>query len=90
MAFPDGIWANKPPANAPKFVLANVNIDKDRLMGWLNDNVDEKGRARLTLKISRAGKYYLEVNDWKPSGDGGGVPVARPEDFEPQDDDLPF
>jgi len=87
MAFPSGIRVYKPVATAPKFVLANVNIDRSELVEWLDQQPEDK--VRLTLKISKAGKYYFEVNDWKPTAQDD-VPVAQPSDFDPPDDDLPF
>jgi hypothetical protein len=35
-------------------------------IGWIKENLNEKGYVNLDLKKSKEGKIYLQKNDWKP------------------------
>ena len=65
----DGLWFNLPHDNAPDFVKGSIKINLERFSVWLvaNDNLkDEDGNLRFSLKQSRAGKAYAEVDTYKP------------------------
>ena len=62
--FPNGIKAFKPNDKAPEFVKADILINKSELIQWLGDKDNE---VKLTLKLSKGGTYYLEVNEYKKS-----------------------
>lgn len=61
--FPNGIKAFKPNDKAPEFVKADIIINKSELIQWLDDKDNE---VKLTVKLSKGGTYYLEVNEYKP------------------------
>ena len=88
--FVNGMWFNKPNENAPDFVIADINISVDRFIEWLNEQEkSEKGIVRITGKRSKGGKYYAELNDWKPAKND--VPIAdQTGSGGSNDDDLPF
>ena len=62
--FPQGIIAKLPHENAPDFVKFSLSLNKPSLMQWLNTKNEEW--INLQAKISREGKFYLEVDNWKP------------------------
>jgi hypothetical protein len=79
--FPKGLFFNLPHNNAPDFVKGAVNIKRDSFIEWLKTQ-DET--VNIDLKISREGKAYAQVNEWKPEkqapkiddsfDDSGGLP----------------
>lgn len=74
--FVNGLSARKPHENAPNFVIADISANVVSLHEWLNANqglANEKGFINLQLKESKAGKFYIAVNDYKPKNE---VPVG--------------
>lgn len=69
--FPKGIMIFSPHENAPDFIKADIIIHPDKLFEWLGDNADllqDVGygdQLRLTLKESKAGELYCDVNTFK-------------------------
>lgn len=69
--FPKGIMIFSPHENAPDYIKADIIIHPDKLFEWLGDNADllqDVGygdQLRLTLKESRAGELYCDVNTFK-------------------------
>ena len=61
----DGLIAKKPHENAPDFLIANVSIKVEELKKFLDDN-QENGWVNIDIKESKGGKYYADLNDWKP------------------------
>ncbi len=66
--FPNGIYFNLPKEKAPDFVKGNVSIKKAEFIAWLEQQpMNNNGYINdLDLKVSKAGKGYLEENTWKP------------------------
>jgi hypothetical protein len=62
--FIDGLIFKKPLATAPEFVKAKISIKREELIAWLQNQQGEWINA--DLKESREGKYYAQINDWKP------------------------
>lgn len=84
--FTEGIYLNKVHDSAPAFIKANVAIDVNKAIKWLEENrslADEKGYIRLVGKESQQGKRYFEVDQWKPTQS-----AETQEDINP--DDVPF
>lgn len=64
--FPEGISAYKPNPNAPEFIIADILVKKD-FIAYFNTN-SKHGEMRLQVKLSKGGKYYIDINDYqKPS-----------------------
>lgn len=88
--FFDGINAFKPNEKAPDFVKAAISVAPSKfckaLKTWTEENPDEK-YLKLDLKESKEGKYYLSVNDFKPSQPKDYPETQGSNDF---DDDIPF
>jgi hypothetical protein len=64
--FVNGIRAFKPNDNAPEFVIANLEINKNELLAFLNGQPD---KIKVDMKRSQKGGFYLEVNTWQPKQD---------------------
>lgn len=77
--FVEGIRAYRPKEGRPEWIKLNMIIDKHRLQAWLDTQEGTIGRdpitgkdvpvIRVDLKESKAGKLYLEVDNWKPNQD---------------------
>lgn len=93
--FVPGLFAKPPHPNSPDFVKASVSIKVKDLGNFLREkNKAGEEWVNVQLKESQGGKWYAEVDNWKPDSNqgqsnqssaqqhGGG----QPEDF----DDLPF
>lgn len=70
--FPRGIIVFEPHEKAPDFVIAELVVSLDDFTKFAEENADllhnhEKygEQLKLTLKESKGGKLYLQVNDYK-------------------------
>ena len=79
--FADGLIVKKPNDKAPDFVKFTISIKRKELIAWLNGKSDDW--VNLQVKEGRSGKWYSEVDNWKPKQDGGNSTPAP-------EDDLPF
>ena len=79
--FAEGIWFNKPHDKAPDFVKMNVKIESRKLEQWIATQNDE---IYISVKESKGGKWYAEIDTYKPK------PKAELEPEAPAGDDLPF
>jgi len=68
--FPEGMMIKPPRQGAPDFVKGSISIKRLEFIQWLNTKPDEW--VNLDIKISKANKMYLSVNDWKPNQQGRG------------------
>ena len=62
--FPNGIRVFEPHENAPDFVKGTLSIETNKFCAWLGQQPDPT--VRLDIKLSRNGKWYLQLNTWKP------------------------
>lgn len=81
--FVPGLFFKPPHQNAPDYVRCAVAIDRKKLGNWLRGKEDDW--VNLDVKVSRDGKWYAQVNNWKPQSQQ--QQPAQPKDFE---DDIPF
>ncbi len=99
--FPKGAFFNLPHEKAPDFVKGQFNIsNKHVFIDWLKSQ--EGDQVKLSLKSSREGKGYAELDTYVAKGKsessgnyqggspkmGSNVEIGR--DFDNMDDDLPF
>ena len=80
--FVDGLIVKPPRDNAPDFVKGSISIKVKELGQWLaNEYKAGCGEwINIDVKESKGGKWYCEVNTWKP----------RQEAEQSFEDDLPF
>ncbi len=57
--FPQGIRAYKPNEGAPNWIKANLEIDKQAFINWLNTQPQEK--VKLEVKESQKQSMYVDV-----------------------------
>jgi|TARA_R110000796_G_scaffold128266_1_gene243727 hypothetical protein len=62
--FVDGLMAKKPNEKAPDFVKCAISIKRADLITWLTGQTDEW--INVQVKESKGGKWYAEVDTWKP------------------------
>lgn len=62
--FADG-FVVKRSDKAPDFVLCNLSIKVDEAVAFLNKH-SVNGWVNLGCKRSQAGKFYAELDQWKP------------------------
>ena len=94
MTFPSGIYYYLPHDRAPEFVKGKLKIDVIKFKEYLRTIRDEQ--LLLDIKISKEGKPYLQVDEWKPERTPDTVPVnviaAEPVKAVviEEEDELPF
>lgn len=102
--FIDGLLVKAPRGNAPEYVVGHLSLKREELIAWLQQQNGEWINA--DLKIANSGKWYAQVDDWKPDrqrgGSGGRQQAPRQQSQRPQqpqqqapvddfaDDDIPF
>jgi hypothetical protein len=92
--FPKGAFFNLPHEKAPDFVYGELNIvNKAEFIEWLKQQ--NGSQVKISLKRSRNGKGYAELNTYeKPAQGGNAEPVQQstpvPSNFDELEDDLPF
>lgn len=72
--FVDGLIIKAPRPGAPDFVKGSISIKRAELVEWLNARPSEEW-INVDIKESRGGKWYAQVNTWKPDANanrGGG------------------
>ena len=91
--FVNGLIIKAPSDKAPDFIKCRISIKRKDLGNWLREQNEDW--INLDVKVSKDGKWYAEVNDWKPgksqttqdSNLGTSRGAQSSNDF---DDDLPF
>ena len=80
--FPNGMYASAPRDSAPDVVKASVSFKVADFAKFLATQEGEW--LNVDIKEGREGKWYAQVDTWKPKPKAG-QPVA-----EGSDDGLPF
>lgn len=80
--FPQGIIFKKPRDGAPDFIKGNISVKKDEFISYLGTLDKDNEWANFDLKLSKGGKLYLDLNDWKPE--------SQEQTGEPTKDEIPF
>ena len=80
--FVTGMWFSKPNDGAPDFIKGKISIKAESFLEWIKGKVNEKGYVNIVLKKSKAGKLYLQYDNWSPKPQNGEVkPEELPDDF---------
>lgn len=98
--FPDGLIIKAPRQGAPDFVKGSISIKTMNFLQYLQRQTTDW--INIDIKESRNGKWYAQINDWKPENSDGptkpapattSAPKAEVVDY-PKDeinpDDIPF
>ena len=81
--FVDGLFVKQPHENAPDFVKMGISIKRADLGNWLRAKTDEW--INIQVKESKGGKWYAEVDTWKPESKQEEAPKP-----EVANDEIPF
>jgi hypothetical protein len=84
--FLNGIIFKLPHQNAPDFVKGQLSIKREELIESLQNESGDW--INLQLKVSKEGKPYAQIDEWKPNSDQSEGSKAQKSPKE--DDDLPF
>jgi hypothetical protein len=85
--FADGLYIKEPWPNSPDWVKFRININKDRLIPWLQTTETEGGWINMEVKLNQKGEWYADVQ----RGRGDKKPTQQATQQEPEvDDDIPF
>lgn len=85
--FADGLYIKEPWPNSPDWVKFRININKDRLIPWLQTTETENGWINMEVKLNQKGEWYADVQ----RGRGDKPPRQQATQQEPEvDDDIPF
>ena len=86
--FVDGLIVKAPHEKAPNFVKCNISIKRKDLGNWLRGKDDDW--INIQVKEGKtSGKWYAEVDNWKPDqSKAQSKPDAESSDLD--DDDIPF
>ncbi len=89
--FVKGLFVNPPHERAPDFVKCGISFRPAEFIEWLQAQTpNDKGYVRPQVKEGKSGKWYAEVDSWKPDAK---KPDKKPEPRETAefvDDDIPF
>lgn len=64
--FIDGFIVKEPSERAREFVKAKLLIKVQEMIQWLQKQ--EGDWVNADIKVSKGGKWYAMVDDWKPDG----------------------
>ncbi len=64
--FADGMHFQKRDG-APTFVVGQVSFKVPEVIPFLNKHQNNAGYVNVDIKISQGGKYYMELNTYKPT-----------------------
>lgn len=64
---------------APTFVVGQVSFKVPEAIPFLTRHQNNAGYVNVDIKISQGGKYYIELNTYKPSNNPANSPVRQEE-----------
>lgn len=86
--FVSGLFYKKPHPKAPEYVLGNLSAKREELIAFLQLQTGDW--VNMVIKESRAGKTYVQIDDWKPKKDAMDF-SATPEPVKGDDGEpVPF
>ena len=87
--FAQGLYVKPPKENSPDFVKFGLSIKRQEVMDWLQGHSEEW--INLQVKEAKSGKWYAEVDTWKPDPNRARpAQPAQSNPFESLDEDIPF
>lgn len=73
----------------PDFIIAKLSVKVEEFTEWTKKNQVD-GWVNIDLKESKSGKFYGELNDWKPNKEGGRKSTEIDTSDNLEDEDFPF
>jgi len=64
--FTEGLMFKAPNDKAPEHIKGSLSIKVEEFKQFLDKN-NNNGWVNIDLKVGKSGKYYAELNTWKPS-----------------------
>ncbi len=90
--FVDGLMIKEPREGAPDFVKASISIKRKDLGNWLRNKEDDW--INIDVKVSRGGKWYCSVDNWKPTEASQNMGIKTMPHNEPEtiteSEEIPF
>lgn len=84
-----GFFFDRPSEKSPEFVKGRMSIKVEEAIPFLQESKNDKGYVNLDLLVSKAGKLYLKLNDFKPKDSQENKGIEYPtEEINPED--VPF
>lgn len=77
--FADGLIFRE-EENAPDWVIGKISVKTNDFIAFLNEHQNENGWLNLSVKRSRSGKAYTELDTWKPDNVAENAKKADPLD----------
>ena len=66
--FPDGMYAERPGSNKPKWILALIDIRLEDAIRFLEQKkADGETTIQLEVRESKQGKLYAAIDRWQPT-----------------------
>jgi len=92
--FAAGMYWREPSEKAPDFIIGNVMFKVTEFTDFLKAHADEEGQVKLSVKMSKKGTAYAELDTWEPTEKEAPVVEAKePVEYPADDvnpDDIPF
>lgn len=85
--FIDGLIVKPPRDGAPDYVVGKLSIRREALIEWLNQQDSEWVNA--DIKVGQGGKWYAQVDEWKPDRQRGGGSGGRQQQAPHQQSQRP-
>lgn len=67
--FVSGMFIKKAPTLSAAFVKLDINFKADEMIAFLKKYKDDKGWVNTQMLQAESGRYYGQLNNWKPEGD---------------------
>jgi len=61
----DGLYCKAPHEKAPDFVKADIGVNVENFIKWLEANKNAKGYVNLQILEAKNGNCYIKHNDFK-------------------------
>jgi hypothetical protein len=91
--FVNGMLAKLPHESAPDFVKLNISCKVDELTTFLQDHAKPDGWVNISVKESKGGKLYCELNQYSRPADDYQHRSHRdeaPNPIDEPDSQIPF
>ena len=83
--FVNGLLVKPPREGAPDFVKGSLSIRRDEMINFLAQKKEDW--INIDIKASKEGKWYAEVNNWKPQQSAPPQENKQKDEFS---DEIPF